>query len=76
MELIFTVFMMLSSGPLPVVMDYADLGDVTIEECRASGEAMGSALMSMQPQCRARRCYTLLRCRDTTAEPSEPGEAT
>lgn len=66
MEILFTVFMMLSTG----------LGDVTIEECRASGEAMGSALMSMQPQCHATRCYTLLRCRDATAEPSEPGEAT
>ena len=76
MELLFTVFMMLSSGPIPVVMDYADLGDVTIEECQASGQTMGMALMSTQPQCHMTRCYTLLRCRDTTAEPSEPGEAT
>lgn len=75
MELIFTVFMMLSGQPFPVVMDYADLGDVTIEECQASGRTMGMALMSTQPQCRAAVCYTLTRCRDTT-EPSEPGEAT
>ena len=64
MQLLFTVFVMLAGQPQPVVMDYADLGDVTHEECRAQGEATASALMSFHPMCQARQCFTLLRCKD------------
>ena len=71
MQLLFTVFVMLSGQPQPVVMDYMDLGQVTAEECRAQGQTTATALMGLHPLCQARQCFTLLRCKGGTETVSE-----
>ena len=76
MQLLFTVFVMLSGQPQPVVMDYMDLGQVTAEECRAHGHTTASALMGLHPACQAQQCFTLLRCKGGEAAPEEVGEET
>lgn len=71
MQLLFTVFVMLSGQPQPVLMDYMDLGQVTTEECRAHGQSTAAALMGLHPLCHAQQCFTLLRCKGGTETVSE-----